>query len=120
MTFDLPQIPKWGKVNLALYKPYDTFDIYRYGSPKCYNDSRLWYAICNELRNAFNFDVIKKLMWKDGNLVDQNQYYVRSRNMKELYSFMIWDPYYQIRPMYKDYNRDECTVCIYYPNVRKV
>jgi hypothetical protein len=41
-------------------------------------DSAVWYAIRNELI-AKGHDVIKKLMHKDGHMVDQFEHYVRTR-----------------------------------------
>ena len=68
--------------------------------PKFYNDSRLWYAICKYL-NRKGYDVIKKLMCKDGHLVSDTQHYVRARNK----TWCIHDPNYQIENAYVDFNK---------------
>jgi len=79
-------------------------DIYRDNGPKIYSDSVFWYAVKRELRKQ-GYDVIKKLMWKDGHLKDDNEYYVRSRKYLPD-SFMISQTDYAIRSAYDDYNQD--------------
>ena len=49
-------------------------------------------------------DVIKKLMWKDGHLVDDYQYYIRSRNPFEKGSFFIYQSDYAIRQIFEPWN----------------
>ncbi len=56
------------------------------------NESAWWYAL-KKILNAQGHDVIKKLMYKDGHLVDDNQYYLRDR--KWLYCFC--DEQYAVR-----------------------
>lgn len=73
---------------------------------RIYNDSRLWYAIRNELKRM-GHDVIKKLMYKDGHLTDDVSHYIRSRNMEKQGAFMLVFNDKAIRPMYKDYNEGE-------------
>lgn len=57
------------------------------GDPKFYGrangagESQLLYHVKKQL-NAEGGDFIKKRMWKDGNLVDDIQQYVRSRKLK--------------------------------------
>ena len=41
-------------------------------------DSSMWYAIKNHL-NENGGDWVKKRMWKDGHLMDDNQMYIRMR-----------------------------------------
>ena len=68
---------------------------------KYYSESVLWYAIKKKLI-SMGYDVIKKEMVKDGHLVDDGQYYVRSRNKKK--GFWIYDPNYAIKALYHDFN----------------
>lgn len=42
-----------------------------------------------------NHDVIKKRMWKDGHLVDEDQQYIRTRAKKNP-SFAIWNNMYAV------------------------
>lgn len=67
--------------------------------PKFYNESRLLHHIKLELIKM-GYDVIKKLAYKDGNMVDENMYYIRDRK----YRFYIHDPNYSIRNCYEDFN----------------
>lgn len=67
--------------------------------PKLYSDSILFHRIRNKL-NEMGYDVIKKLMNKDGHLVADTQYYIRDRKG----DFCIHDDQYAIRSAYRDYN----------------
>jgi hypothetical protein len=81
------------------------------GSPKVYSESLFWYQIRNELKKQ-GYDVIKKLMGKDGNLVSDSQHYVRSRNFTPG-AFAIWQLDYAIREPYEEYNQDgEVTLAV--------
>tara|TARA_R100000963_G_scaffold33722_1_gene26261 strand:+ start:297 stop:743 length:447 start_codon:yes stop_codon:yes gene_type:complete len=68
-------------------------------SPKIYSESALMHKVKLELRSQ-GYDVIKKLMWKDGHMVDESQHYIRERN----YAWAIYDPEWVIRRTYEDYN----------------
>lgn len=61
---------------------------------KFYSESLLWYKIKQALQ-AQGLDVIKKLMYKDGHLVSDTEYYIRDRKQ----TWYIRDIYYDIRPM---------------------
>ena len=74
------------------------------GDPRVKNESALWYAIRNLLRKAGE-DVIKKEMSKDGHMVSDGIFYVRSRKAGEN-SFMIYDHRYQVRDSAEDYNKE--------------
>ena len=78
--------------------------IYRDDEPKIYSESAFWHAVKRELQKQ-GYDVIKKLMWKDGHLKDDNEYYVRSRKYLPD-SFMISQTDYAIRSVYDDYNKE--------------
>ena len=78
--------------------------VYRDGGPKIYSDSAFWHAVKRELQKQ-GHDVIKKLMWKDGHMVDDNQYYVRSRKYTPT-SFMLSQTDFAIRSVYDDYNKE--------------
>jgi hypothetical protein len=45
---------------------------------KLYTESALLHAVKKEL-NEQGYDLIKKLMWKDGHLVSDTQHYLRTR-----------------------------------------
>jgi hypothetical protein len=71
------------------------------GDPKIYSESLLLYRVKKELIRQ-GFDVIKKLMSKDGHLVDDTQQYIRERKDK----FAIWFSAYALRFSFEDYNKD--------------
>lgn len=73
--------------------------VIRRTGPKVYNESHLMYMIKNELIKM-GLDVIKKRMWKDGHLVDNEQQYIRDR--KGRYCFFYTE--HALRFMYEDYN----------------
>ncbi len=70
-----------------------------------YDESRLLYLIKMELRKQ-GYDVIKKLMNKDGYLVSDDQYYIQERKGE----FIIWFSNYQIRLSYQDFNEGQLTL----------
>lgn len=72
------------------------------GDPRISNESNLWYKIRNVLLKKGE-DVIKKRMWKDGHMVDDNIFWVRSRKYKPG-SYGIYDPDYAVRNMMEEYN----------------
>ena len=80
-----------------------SISVHRDGGPKIYSESAFWHAVKQELQRQ-GYDVIKKLMWKDGHLKDDNEYYVRSRKYLPD-SFMIFQDDYAIRVAYDDYNK---------------
>ncbi len=69
--------------------------------PKIYSESRLLYLVKKELIRQ-GYDVIKKLMSKDGHLVSDTEHYIRDRRDK----FAIWFGSYALRFSYEDYNKD--------------
>jgi hypothetical protein len=88
--------------------------------PKYYGlggESNIWYAIKVNLQKQ-GFDVIKKLMWKDGHLYgDDHTYYIRSRNLGKKFSnthewFQIYDNDYAIRAMTRDFNEGELSLMV--------
>lgn len=64
------------------------------GDPSCRRsewgsaESRLLYHIQQKL-NAQGYDLIKKRMWKDGHLVDEDKLYLRSRKFTKNHSHNI-------------------------------
>ena len=67
------------------------------------SESAFWHALKALLRSSGE-DVIKKLMSKDGHMVSDGIYYVRSRNMTRTGAFAIWDDQYAVRNVAKDFN----------------
>ncbi len=55
-------------------------------------ESWFYHAVARELKKQ-GYDVVKKLMWKDGHLVSEHQYYIRERKG----AWAIWDTSWQIR-----------------------
>ena len=66
--------------------------------PKYYKETTLWHAIKKELLERGD-DVIKKLMYKDGHMVDEHEYYIRDRKWKYCYRHInfhkrfLWDKF---------------------------
>lgn len=83
---------------------------------KVYTESGFFYQLKNALIKD-GYDVIKKEMVKDGHMVSENVYYVRSRNMKKPGAFMAWDTAYAIRGTYEPYNDGEVTLTIEWAEV---
>ena len=77
------------------------------GDPKLYNDSRLLYQVKRQLQKQ-GFDVVKKLMWHDGHLVDDHQHYLRERRWK----FCVYWDQWAIRNACEDYNKGEVELCV--------
>ncbi len=69
------------------------------------SDSDLFYQLRNLLR-AEGEDVIKKEMAKDGHLISDGIFYVRSRKVGQPESFAIWDDLYQTRSSREDFNKE--------------
>ena len=69
---------------------------------KFYSESSLYYQIKKQLIKK-GYDVIKKLMWKDGHLMgDESTYYIRDRKWR----FLIFDGEWQLRFLHEDYNKN--------------
>ncbi len=78
----------------------------RGNSPKIHNESALYYAIKKELQSQ-GYDVIKKLMWKDGHLYGDNTLpYIRGRKQNDK-TPMIYDGAYAIRSIVEFYNKSD-------------
>lgn len=69
------------------------------------DESDLFFRLKKTLQ-ALGEDVIKKLMYKDGHMVSDYDYYVRSRNAKEVGSYGIYNPSSSIRDGAEVYNRE--------------
>lgn len=86
-------------------------EIRREDSKKIYSESQLYYEIKKELNSYISGSTpfIKKLMAKDGHMVADTQYYLRSKYKdKTLNSYiMIYDSKYQIRSLYTEYNNND-------------
>ena len=81
------------------------------GDPKFYGvangagESKLLYHV-KQILNKEGCDLIKKRMWKDGNLVDDLQQYLRTRSPKSPKPHIyIYNNYWQIRGAEEDYNK---------------
>jgi len=87
-------------VGLNLQK--NTCLIQRADDVKIYRESLLWHRIKRVLQRQ-GYDVVKKLMWKDGYLVSDDQYYIRQRK----WEWAITDSHYAIRSLCVAYNAGE-------------
>lgn len=69
-----------------------------------YGESAFYYALKKKLIEM-GYDVIKKLMWKDGHMVDDNQYYIRSRSRRvDKNSLMIVYPLHATFLLNREFN----------------
>jgi len=68
---------------------------------KIKNESQFMYQVKKELIKM-HFDVVKKLMYKDGHMVSDTVYYIRDRRGRSC----VWDDQYQIRSAADRFNRD--------------
>lgn len=68
-------------------------------------ESTLLYHVKKELVKM-GYDVIKKRMWKDGNMVDDSQQYVRSRNLKDPTAFAVYNDCYATSNAGLDFNKN--------------
>jgi hypothetical protein len=73
------------------------------GESSARNESDLFYRLKKVLQ-SIGEDVIKKLMWKDGHMVHESQYYVRSRKPRQVGAYGVYDHYFNTRDAAKDYN----------------
>jgi DUF1009 family protein len=73
---------------------------------KIYSDSTLLRHVARKL-NEQGFDVIKKLAYKDGNMVSDDMSYIRSRKYKSKDAFCAYYALHNIRCAYKDFNDGE-------------
>ena len=74
--------------------------------PKFYRESTLLYHI-KKMLNQDGYNLIKKLMWKDGHLVSDSQHYLRTKNKScNKPHICMWDNDYQIRLLHKDFNNN--------------
>lgn len=65
-------------------------------------ESRLLYHV-KRILNKAGFDLIKKRMWRDGNMVDDRQQYLRSRKKGES-CICIYNAHWQIAGADRDFN----------------
>jgi len=81
------------------------------GDPKYYGilagkgESHLLYAI-KKMMIKSGYDVIKKRMWKDGNLVDALQQYIRTRDGKTCW----FNDHWAICGLDEDFNNGSATL----------
>lgn len=68
--------------------------------PRIYKETQFFHELKNHLNEWHSFDLVKKLMHKDGHLVDDNQYYLRDRK----WGFCIYDGAHAVRKVYEPYN----------------
>ena len=66
---------------------------------KFYSESVFLHHVKKELLSQ-GYDVVKKLMWKDGHLVSDTQHYIRDREGR----WAIWNAYYSIYGAHEKFN----------------
>ena len=75
------------------------------GDRRMKSESDLFYRLRNVLRRRGE-DVIKKEMSKDGHMVSDGIYYVRSRNVRRPDAYAIYDSNYAVRDSAEEFNRE--------------
>jgi hypothetical protein len=73
---------------------------------KIYSESVLMHKIKVEANKQLNLDLIKKLGYKDGHLIDDYQYILRDRKHK----YLFFDNHYAVRKLTAEYNEGECSL----------
>jgi hypothetical protein len=68
-------------------------------------ESQLLYHVKKALL-VQGYDVIKKRMWKDGHLVDEDLQYIRTRDVKAPEGIMVWNGNHQIYDAGDVFNKD--------------
>ena len=83
-----------------------------YGALNAAGESRFLHHLKQKL-NALGFDLIKKRMAKDGNLVDDLQQYLRTRNPSTRWPHIaLWNDHWAINGIEEDFNRGEAVLRI--------
>lgn len=86
------------------------------GEPAVKNESGLFHRLRNTLQELGE-DVIKKEMGKDGHLVSDKVYYVRSRKTTSPGAYALLDDQYALRNSASEYNRNgNVTLSIWWIN----
>jgi hypothetical protein len=81
-----------------------------YGMVNGKGEHNLFHAIKNEL-NKQGYDLIKKLMWKDGHLVDDMQPYLRTRKKGAgKADICIYSGFWALRGANEDFNNGEVSL----------
>ncbi len=73
------------------------------GDSRFYTDSTFLYHVKKKLIEM-GHDVIKKRAWKDGNLVDDDLQWIRSREPRQARSFALWWGNHQTYEAVEDWN----------------
>jgi hypothetical protein len=85
-----------------------------YGTLNGAGESKLLHDVKNEL-NKQGYDLIKKIMWKDGHMVDDMQQYLRTRKKgagkADIY---IYSGFWAIRGANDDFNNGEVVLNVEY------
>ena len=74
----------------------------------CSTETEFYHRLKKELQKQ-GHNVIKKLAYKDGHLLDQYQYYIREQKWK----FCVYDSQYALRLIHKPFNNwEEITMSV--------
>ena len=93
----------WTEHSLTIQR--ETGDPKFYGVREAKGESNLLYYLKKHL-NKQGFDLIKKRMWKDGNMMDDMQQYLRSR-VKKGKAIMLWNGNWAIRGLEEYWNQNK-------------
>lgn len=74
--------------------------------PKFGKDESWFYYRLKQHLQKLGYDCIKKLAWKDGNLVDDHMYYIRDRKNK----WYIYDNEYACRLISQQFDKEGVVV----------
>lgn len=79
------------------------------GERRAKNESDLFYRLRNVLKKEGE-DVIKKEMSKDGHMVSDHVFYVRTRKIDGPGAYAIYDNYYATRDAAEEFNNGSVTL----------
>lgn len=78
---------------------------------KIYSESRFYHLLKKHL-NKLGWDLIKKRMWKDGHMVSEQEFYLRSRKINKSTIGIVY-PYNLICGAQKDFNQGSVSLVIH-------
>jgi len=74
-----------------------------YGVGMGAGESKFLHWVKTMLIKRYGWDLIKKLMWKDGHMVEDTQHCIRSRYPSTKPNILFWNDHYAIRGLEEDF-----------------
>jgi len=76
-----------------------------YGNYKGAGESKFLHWVKTMLIKRYGWDLIKKLMWKDGHLVDDYQHCIRSRYQTTKPNILLYNDHWAIRGLDEEFRK---------------